>query len=68
MKAVGSQIKNKVRALWADESAQGATEYILILVAVVSVAIMFKERIKSFMQGRLGAVEQGLNQFNVEGG
>lgn len=59
-------MKAKVSELWADESAQGATEYILILVAVVSVAMLFKERIKQFMQGRLGAVEQGLNQFNVE--
>ena len=59
-------LKAKAAAIWNDESAQGATEYILILVAVVTVAFMFKKEMMKFVQGRLGNIETGLNDFNVD--
>ncbi|MDX9731151.1 MAG: Flp1 family type IVb pilin [Bdellovibrionales bacterium] len=59
-------LKTKIKALWKDESAQGATEYILILVAVVTVAFMFKKQITSFIDSRLSNLGSGLNSFNVE--
>ncbi len=61
-------LKEKAKAIWNDESAQGATEYILILVAVVTVAFIFKNKIKEFVEGRLGNLGTGLGNFNVEGG
>ncbi len=61
-------LKEKAKAIWNDESAQGATEYILILVAVVTVAFIFKNQIKSFVEGRLSNLGSGLGNFNVEGG
>lgn len=61
-------LKEKAKAIWNDESAQGATEYILILVAVVTVAFIFKNQIKAFVEGRLSNLGSGLGNFNVEGG
>ncbi len=40
-------LKERAKAIWNDESAQGATEYILILVAVVTVAFIFKKQCPS---------------------
>lgn len=58
-------LKARLQALWKDESAQGATEYILILVAVVSVAFIFRSKIKSFVEGRLTNLGSGLESFGV---
>jgi len=58
-------MKNALKRLWNDESAQGATEYILILVAVVAVAILFRSKIGEFVEGKLGDIEGGLQQINV---
>ena len=44
MKLVNS-IKSISLKLWKDESGQGTAEYALILVAVVAVALAFKEQI-----------------------
>ncbi len=59
-------LKSKAVAIWKDESAQGATEYILILVAVVTVAFLFKKQLMGFVQGRLGNIETNLNGFQVD--
>lgn len=59
-------LKERAKAIWSDESAQGATEYILILVAVVTVAFIFKNQLKGFVDDRLKALGGGLSDFNVE--
>lgn len=59
-------LKERAKAIWNDESAQGATEYILILVATVTIAFIFKDKLKEFVTGRLGALGSGLSDFNVE--
>jgi hypothetical protein len=60
-------LKEKAKAIWKDESAQGATEYILILVAVVTVAFLFKTKIKEFVDSRLSSLGGSLGNFNVDG-
>ena len=40
-----NKIKNTLKRLWDDESGQGATEYILILVVVVAIVMAFKKPI-----------------------
>ena len=45
-----------LKKLWKDESAQGATEYILMLVAVVALAIMFKEKITDIVKSKIEEV------------
>ncbi len=45
--------KKLMTNLWKDESAQGATEYILLLVAVVAVVVIFKDKIKEILDGKM---------------
>ena len=59
-------IINQTKEIWNDESAQGATEYILVLVAVVTVALIFKDKIKGFVTGKLDDVQGGLDQIKVD--
>ncbi|MDC0980318.1 Flp1 family type IVb pilin [Bdellovibrionales bacterium] len=54
---VGKGIKN----LWRDESGQGATEYILLLVIVVGVAMLFKKEITSIVGTKLGELSSGIS-------
>lgn len=61
-----NKLKSTLKRLWQDESAQGATEYILLLVVVVSLAFLFRGQITEFVTGRLGALGEGLNSFNVQ--
>jgi Flp pilus assembly pilin Flp len=61
MKKVKSFFKN----LWNDESAQGATEYILLIVVVVALVIMFKDRIKGLVGGKLEEIGGGFDQINT---
>ena len=58
-------LKAKAAAIWNDESAQGATEYILILVAVVTVAFMFKKELNKFVSDRLGNIGGALGKFDA---
>lgn len=48
-----TKVKNFFKQLWKDESAQGATEYILLLVVVVGLAIVFKQKIKDLIGSKL---------------
>ncbi len=58
-------LKAKAAAIWKDESAQGATEYILILVAVVTVAFIFKKQLTGFINDRLSNLGSGLGKFDA---
>lgn len=53
-------LKTTLKNLWNDESAQGATEYILLLVIVVALALTFKDRIMKMVTGKLGEIESGM--------
>ena len=44
-------MKKLIQKLWKDESAQGMTEYILLLVVVVGLFIVFKDQIKGQIDG-----------------
>ncbi|MEQ1875534.1 MAG: hypothetical protein ABL958_02745 [Bdellovibrionia bacterium] len=67
MKKLGNQLKG----MWRDESAQGATEYILLLVAIVALVMLFRKQLLgdngsgglvSNMMDRLSAAVQGALQ------
>jgi Flp pilus assembly pilin Flp len=58
------KMKDFARKLWADESAQGATEYILLLVVVVAVVVLFKDKIKSLLQDKLNTLGDNISQVN----
>jgi hypothetical protein len=53
-------------ALVKDESAQGATEYILILVVVVGIALIFKDRITAVVKGKLEELGISIERFKPE--
>lgn len=63
MKAYQS-VKNFFKTLWQDERGQGTAEYILLLVIVVGVVMLFKERIKGLLQGKLTALEGDMSSVN----
>jgi len=61
---MGRLLKN----FWKDESAQGATEYILLLVAVVAVAVLFRKQITEQVNRLLGSLSQNFSEFSSAGG
>lgn len=46
-----------------DESGQGATEYILLLVVVVGLAMIFKDKIMGVMKEKLEAIGSDIGGF-----
>ncbi len=56
-------MKKTLKKLWQDESAQGATEYILMLVVVVSIAYIFKDKIVDIVQRKTEQVGGRINDF-----
>ena len=56
-------MKNTIKKLWQDESAQGATEYILMLVVVVSIAMMFRGKIVKLIEGKTDELGSKINSF-----
>ena len=60
---MNARLTKTVKELWNDESAQGATEYILLLVAVVAVLAIFREKITSLLEGKLNDVASKIQGF-----
>ena len=46
-----------------EEDAQGATEYILLLVAVIAVLVLFKDKIMEMVKGKIGTIESEMGKF-----
>ena len=57
------KIKTMLRNLWKDESAQGTSEYILVLVVVIAVAFLFKNEILKIVQGKMADVGTSIGDF-----
>ena len=47
-----NKLKKVLKKLWEDESGQGATEYILILVVVVAIVMAFRGQIEDIIKGK----------------
>lgn len=56
------KLKNFAKRFWKDESAQGATEYILLLVVVVGLIMVFKDPIKRMVYDKLGQLQNQIQQ------
>ena len=56
---------NLIKKLWNDESGQGATEYILLLVIVVAIALLFRNKIQEIVSGKIEEVGGAIGQFSV---
>lgn len=62
MKKVTTMMKN----LWKDESGQGATEYILLLVVVVALALLFRGKITETLSAKLEELGNAIGGFTVQ--
>lgn len=62
MKKVTTMLKN----LWKDESGQGATEYILLLVVVVALGMLFRTKITETIQAKLEELSGAIGGFTVQ--
>lgn len=54
---------NTFKKLWKDESAQGATEYILMLVVVVAIAMLFREKIQGIISSKVDKLGTDIETF-----
>lgn len=63
-----NKIINVAKKIWNDESAQGSAEYILLLVAVVAVAIIFKQKIKDIVTAKMDEIGKDVSGFSSTGG
>lgn len=54
------KFKNFSKNLLKNKQGQGATEYILLLVVVVSLVILFKDNIKSTVQGKIDELKNSI--------
>ncbi|MBX7232087.1 MAG: hypothetical protein K1X29_08380 [Bdellovibrionales bacterium] len=56
-------IKSFYNKLLKDESAQGVSEYILLLVVVIAVAFLFKNQIIAAVKGKMDDVSGKIGNF-----
>ena len=56
-------MKKTLKKLWQDESAQGATEYILMLVVVVAIAVALKEPLMNAISGKVDGLKGQIDSF-----
>jgi Flp pilus assembly pilin Flp len=59
-------MKALMKNLWKDESGQGATEYILLLVVVVALALMFRGKITETLSAKLAELGDAIGAFKPE--
>lgn len=52
--------------LLKNQSGQGATEYILLLVVVVGLVLAFKKPIMEKMQGKVGDLGNAMDKVTVD--
>lgn len=65
MQEEGTKMKH-LKNLWKDESAQGMTEYILLLVVIVAIVVIFKDKIKSALGSKLEELGGSILNFKGE--
>ncbi len=58
------KLKSTALKLWRDESGQGTAEYVLILVGVVALGYMFKDKIVGIVKGKMSDVGGKITSFN----
>lgn len=60
------KLKNKFMEILNDESGQGISEYILLVVVVVAIAFIFKDRIKSAVSAKIESVGGSIESFSAD--
>jgi len=57
------KFKSFSKNLLKNQSGQGATEYILLLVVVVALVMMFKNQIKETMSGKISELNSMISEI-----
>ena len=57
------KLKSTALKLLKDESGQGTAEYVLILVGVVALGVLFKEKIVDILKNKLTDVGGKITNF-----
>ncbi len=60
------KLMKAAKQIMKDESAQGATEYILLLMIVVAIVVLFKDKINGMLNGRLDTLSSGLGGVTTD--
>ena len=63
LRILNERIKNLAVRIWKDESAQGMTEYILLVVGLVVVLSLFRKEFRSTIESAIGNMTQEINTF-----
>lgn len=61
-----NKIVTKFKEILKDESGQGMSEYILLVVVIVAIAVIFKDRIKSAVQNKVNNLGEQIEGFSGE--
>ena len=62
-----SNLRNRLRTnLINNKKGQGATEYILLLVVVVGLVMLFKNKIKETMNTKMGDLDKNISEVTPE--
>ena len=64
MKASIAKVKSALKSMWADEAAQGMTEYILLVVVVVGLGMIFKGKIMEIVKGKMDDIGKDVGNFS----
>ena len=54
------KVKNLLKDIWNDESGQGATEYILLIVVVIAAVAAFRQPILDALDDKMDDVRAGM--------
>lgn len=57
-------MKDTIYSIFTDESAQGATEYILMLVVVIGITALFKDKILKIIEGKMNSLDEEINKVS----
>ena len=63
LRKLNENLKNLAVKIWKDESAQGMTEYILLVVGLVAVLFIFRDKFSTVMQQAIGNMEGKITDF-----
>ncbi len=69
MKKFSVRAKNKLKSFFkrgkkSDQRGQGMTEYALLLLVIVALVAVFKEKIRGAVSGKLTEVGDSISNFN----
>lgn len=61
-----AKLKSFFKSKAKDQSGQGMAEYVLLIVVVVGVAFMFKDKIRKMVGDKMDSVSSEFNGFSSQ--